>query len=242
MFELYPAIDIHQGRCVRLTQGDYATANVYDESPANAARRWVEAGATHLHVVDLDGAKAGYPVNLEAIAAITAAVSIPIQLGGGIRSHANVATVRQLGVTRVIIGTKAVQSPEFVAELVAQHGDAIIVGVDARDGFVQTAGWLDGSQVSASDLVAQMRELGVARVIYTDISRDGTLSEPNYAATASLLHPAGPKINASGGVSHVDQLVTLARLGIHGVIVGKALYTGAIALPNAFALLAKESQ
>jgi phosphoribosylformimino-5-aminoimidazole carboxamide ribotide isomerase len=242
MFELYPAIDIHQGRCVRLTQGDYATANVYDESPANAARRWVEAGATHLHVVDLDGAKAGYPVNLEAIAAITAAVSIPIQLGGGIRSHANVATVRQLGVTRVIIGTKAVQSPEFVAELVAQHGDAIIVGVDARDGFVQTAGWLDGSQVSATDLVAQMRALGVARVIYTDISRDGTLSEPNYAATAALLHPAGPKIIASGGVSHVDQLVTLARLGIHGVIVGKALYTGAIALPNAFALLAKESQ
>ena len=242
MFELYPAIDIHQGRCVRLTQGDYATANVYDESPANAARRWVAAGATQLHVVDLDGAKAGYPVNLEAIAAITAAVSIPIQLGGGIRTHENVATVRQLGVTRVIIGTKAVQSPEFVAELVAQHGDAIIVGVDARDGLVQTAGWLDGSQVSAADLVAQMRSLGVARVIYTDISRDGTLSEPNYAATAALLHPDGPKIIASGGVGHVDQLVTLARLGIHGVIVGKALYTGAIELTNALELLAKESQ
>jgi uncharacterized protein related to proFAR isomerase len=123
MFELYPAIDIHQGRCVRLTQGDYATANVYDESPANAARRWVAAGATQLHVVDLDGAKAGYPVNLEAIAAITAAVSIPIQLGGGIRTHENVATVRQLGVARVIIGTKAVQSPEFVAELVALDED-----------------------------------------------------------------------------------------------------------------------
>jgi phosphoribosylformimino-5-aminoimidazole carboxamide ribotide isomerase len=242
MFELYPAIDIHQGRCVRLTQGDYATANVYDESPANAARRWVAAGATQLHVVDLDGAKAGYPVNLEAIAAITAAVSIPIQLGGGIRTHENVATVRQLGVTRVIIGTKAVQSPEFVAELVAQHGDAIIVGVDARDGLVQTAGWLAGSHVSATDLVAQMRTLGVTRVIYTDISRDGTLSEPNYAATADLLHPAGPKIIASGGVSHVDQLVTLARLGIHGAIVGKALYTGAIELTNALELLAKESQ
>ena len=242
MFELYPAIDIHQGRCVRLTQGDYATANVYDESPANAARRWVEAGATQLHVVDLDGAKAGHPVNLDAIAAIAAAVSIPIQLGGGIRTHENVATVRQLGVTRVIIGTKAVQSPEFVAELVAQHGDAIIVGVDARDGLVQTAGWLAGSHVSASDLVAQMRALGVARVIYTDISRDGTLSEPNYAATAALLPPTGPKIIASGGVSHADQLVTLARLGIHGAIVGKALYTGAIALPHALELLAKESQ
>lgn len=227
---------------MRLTQGDYATANVYDESPANAARRWVAAGATQLHVVDLDGAKAGYPVNLEAIAAITAAVAVPIQLGGGIRNHENVATVRQLGVTRVIIGTKAVQSPEFVAELVAQHGDAIIVGVDARDGLVQTAGWLTGSQVSASDLVAQMHTLGVTRVIYTDISRDGTLSEPNYAATAALLDPAGPRIIASGGVSHVDQLVALARLGIHGAIVGKALYTGAIELTNALELLAKESQ
>lgn len=240
MFELYPAIDIHQGRAVRLTQGDYATASVYDESPANAARRWVAAGARHLHVVDLDGAKAGHPVNLEAIAAIAAAVSVPIQLGGGIRTHADVASVRQLGIQRVIIGTKAVQDPAFVAALVQQHGDAIIVGVDARDGLVQTAGWLAGSQVHAGDLVAQMRDIGVQRVIYTDISRDGTLSEPNYAATAALLHPRGPLIIASGGVSQTAQLVTLARLGIHGAIVGKALYTGAIELTSALATLTQE--
>jgi len=240
VFELYPAIDIHQGRAVRLTQGDYATANVYDESPANAARRWVAAGARHLHVVDLDGAKAGNPVNLEAIAAIAAAVSVPIQLGGGIRTHADVANVRQLGIQRVIIGTKAVQDPAFVATLVQQHGDAIIVGVDARDGLVQTAGWLAGSQVQASDLVAQMRDIGVQRVIYTDISRDGTLSEPNYAATAALLHPQGPLIIASGGVSQTAQLITLARLGIHGAIVGKALYTGAIELTSALATLTQE--
>jgi phosphoribosylformimino-5-aminoimidazole carboxamide ribotide isomerase len=225
---------------VRLTQGDYATANVYDESPANAARRWVAAGARHLHVVDLDGAKAGHPVNLEAIAAIAAAVSVPIQLGGGIRTHADVANVRQLGIQRVIIGTKAVQDPAFVATLVQQHGDAIIVGVDARDGLVQTAGWLAGSQVQASDLVAQMRDIGVQRVIYTDISRDGTLSEPNYAATAALLHPQGPLIIASGGVSQTAQLITLARLGIHGAIVGKALYTGAIELTSALATLTQE--
>lgn len=240
MFELYPAIDIHQGRAVRLTQGDYATANIYDESPAHAAQRWVAEGATQLHVVDLDGAKAGHPVNLDAIAAIAAAVSVPIQLGGGIRTHADVHTVRQLGVQRVIIGTKAVQDPTFVASLVEQHGDAIIVGVDARDGFVQTAGWLAGSQVQASDLVAQMRDIGVTRVIYTDISRDGTLSEPNYAATAALLHPQGPLIIASGGVSQTAQLVTLARLGIHGAIVGKALYTGAIHLTSALATLTQE--
>lgn len=240
MFELYPAIDIHEGRCVRLTQGDFATANVYDESPANAARRWVAEGATHLHVVDLDGAKAGHPVNTAAIEAIAKAVQIPIQLGGGIRTHADVATVRALGVTRVIIGTKAVQDAQFVADLVATHGDAIIVGVDARDGLVQTAGWLAGSKVQASSLVAHMAELGVARIIYTDISRDGTLSEPNYEATAALLSPNGPKIIASGGVSHTNQLVTLARLGVHGAVVGRALYTGAIQLKDALHSLQQE--
>lgn len=240
MFELYPAIDIHQGRCVRLTQGDFATANVYDESPANAARRWVAEGATHLHVVDLDGAKAGHPVNSDAIAAIAQAVTIPIQLGGGIRTHDDVAHVRSLGVTRVIIGTKAVQDAQFVADLVATHGDAIIVGVDARDGLVQTAGWLAGSAVHASDLVRQMAQLGVARIIYTDISRDGTLSEPNYEATAALLTPNGPKIIASGGVSRTEQLIRLARLGIHGAVVGRALYTGAIILKDALHTLQQE--
>jgi phosphoribosylformimino-5-aminoimidazole carboxamide ribotide isomerase len=240
MFELYPAIDIHQGRCVRLTQGDFATANVYDESPANAARRWVAEGATRLHVVDLDGAKAGHPVNSDAIAAIAQAVTIPIQLGGGIRTHDDVAHVRSLGVTRVIIGTKAVQDAQFVADLVATHGDAIIVGVDARDGLVQTAGWLAGSAVHASDLVRQMAQLGVARIIYTDISRDGTLSEPNYEATAALLSPNGPKIIASGGVSRTEQLIRLARLGIHGAVVGRALYTGAIILKDALHTLQQE--
>lgn len=240
MFELYPAIDIHQGRCVRLTQGDFATANVYDESPVNAARRWVAEGATHLHVVDLDGAKEGHPVNVEAIAAIAQAVDIPIQLGGGIRTHADVAQVLSLGVTRVIIGTKAVQDAQFVADLVATHGDAIIVGVDARDGLVQTAGWLAGSAVLATDLVAQMTQLGVARIIYTDISRDGTLSEPNYEATAALLAPNGPKIIASGGVSRTEQLIRLARLGIHGAVVGRALYIGAIILKDALHTIQQE--
>lgn len=241
MFELYPAIDIHQGKCVRLYQGDFATANVYDESPANAAQRWVAAGARHLHVVDLDGAKAGHPVNTEAIAAIAAAVDVPIQLGGGIRTEDDVALVRQLGVTRVIIGTKAVQDPAFVQRLVHQHGDAIIVGVDARDGYVQTAGWLDGSHVKTDELVTLMASYGVRRVIYTDISRDGTLSEPNYAATAALVSATGPQIIASGGVSRTEQLVTLARLGIHGVVIGRALYTGAVSLSDALAMLAKES-
>ena len=241
MFELYPAIDIHQGRCVRLTQGDYATAQIYDESPANAAKRWQAAGATQLHVVDLDGAKAGYPVNQEAIAAICRAVTIPVQLGGGIRTHADVSLVRSLGVRRTIIGTKAVHEPTFVRDLVATHGDAIIVGVDARDGFVQTAGWLSGSQVAATDLVQQMAGFGVARIIYTDISRDGTMTEPNYDATAALLSADGPRIIASGGVSNIDQLLILARRSIHGAVVGRALYTGDILLPAALHALASEA-
>jgi phosphoribosylformimino-5-aminoimidazole carboxamide ribotide isomerase len=241
MFELYPAIDIHQGRCVRLTQGDYATAQIYDESPANAALRWQSAGATQLHVVDLDGAKAGHPVNTAAIAAICAAVTIPVQLGGGIRTHADVATVRSLGVRRTIIGTKAVADPAFVRDLVAQHGDAIIVGVDARDGLVHTAGWLAGSQVTATDLVAQMAALGVTRIIYTDISRDGTMTEPNYDATAALISPNGPRIIASGGVSKTAQLLVLARRGIHGAVVGRALYTGDITIPAALQALASEA-
>jgi phosphoribosylformimino-5-aminoimidazole carboxamide ribotide isomerase len=241
MFELYPAIDIHLGTAVRLTQGDYATAQVYDPSPAHAARRWQDAGARYLHVVDLDGAKAGHPVNLAAIEAICQSVDIPVQLGGGIRSHADVAAVRGVGVSRTIIGTKAVSDPDFVRDLVAAHGDAIIVGVDARDGLVQTAGWLAGSAVSATDLVAQMAALGVRRIIYTDISRDGTLSEPNYDATAALITPGGPAIIASGGVSKTEQLLLLARRGIHGAVVGRALYTGDISLPAALHALASEA-
>jgi phosphoribosylformimino-5-aminoimidazole carboxamide ribotide isomerase len=192
-------------------------------------------------VVDLDGAKAGHPVNTAAIAAICAAVTIPVQLGGGIRTHADVATVRSLGVRRTIIGTKAVADPAFVRDLVAQHGDAIIVGVDARDGFVHTAGWLAGSQVTATDLVAQMAALGVTRIIYTDISRDGTMTEPNYDATAALISPNGPRIIASGGVSKTAQLLVLARRGIHGAVVGRALYTGDITIPAALQALASEA-
>lgn len=241
MFELYPAIDIHEGRCVRLTQGDYATAQIYDESPANAAKRWQAAGATQLHVVDLDGAKAGKPINTDAIAAICAAVSIPVQLGGGIRTHADVATVRAVGVRRTIIGTKAVSDQDFVRDLVAAHGDAIIVGVDARDGYVHTAGWLAGSHVAATDLVMQMAALGVARIIYTDISRDGTMTEPNYDATAALLSPNGPRIIASGGVSNTNQLLILAHRGVHGAVVGRALYTGDITIQAALQALASEA-
>lgn len=230
---IIPAIDLKDGLCVRLYQGDFAQTTVYGTDPTQIARRWVAEGATHLHVVDLDGAKAGYPVNTGAIRAIVEAVPVPVQLGGGLRTEADVAAALAVGVRRVILGTVAVQDPAFVEQMVARFGDAIIVGVDARDGWVATAGWTETTQMQATELIARMAGLGVQRIIYTDISRDGTLTEPNYAATGALVRPDGPAIVASGGIAQIDHLVRLAALGVEGAIVGRALYTGAIVLPAA---------
>lgn len=231
--EVIPAIDIKDGQCVRLYQGDFEQSTVYDTDPVAVARRWVEQGAPRIHVVDLDGARSGRPVHADVISAIVRAAGIPVQLGGGLRDEAAVRSALGLGVSRVILGTAAVSDPDLVARLAAQHGDAIVVGVDARDGLVATSGWTDTAQVRARDLVDQMAALGVRRIIYTDISRDGTLTEPNYAATAELVRPGGPAIVASGGVGSVEHLRRLAEAGCEGAIVGRALYTGALSLREA---------
>jgi phosphoribosylformimino-5-aminoimidazole carboxamide ribotide isomerase len=231
--EIIPAIDIKDGQCVRLYQGNFEQSTVYDDDPVAVARRWVEQGARRLHVVDLDGARSGHPVHADVISAIVRAAGVPVQLGGGLRDEAAVQSALGLGVARVILGTAAVHNPDMTARLLERHGDAIIVGVDARDGMVATAGWLDTAAVRAADLVAQMTALGARRVIYTDISRDGTLTEPNYAATAELVQPGGPAIIASGGVGRVEHLRRLAALGCEGAIVGRALYTGALSLREA---------
>jgi phosphoribosylformimino-5-aminoimidazole carboxamide ribotide isomerase len=236
--ELIPAIDIKDGKCVRLYQGDFEQVTVYDEDPAAVARRWVAQGAPRLHIVDLDGARHGRPVHTDAIRAIVRAADVPVQLGGGLRDEATVEAALALGVARVILGTAAVERPDLVERLVARHGDAIIVGVDARDGIVATAGWTAAAPVQAVDLVAQMAQLGVQRVIYTDISRDGTLTSPNYTATAALVTPGGPAIIASGGVGAIAHLQHLATLGVEGAIVGRALYTGDLSIADALAALA----
>lgn len=230
--EIIPAIDIKDGLCVRLYQGDYTQMTVYDTEPGIVAQRWEQQGATRLHIVDLDGAKQGYPVNMSAIRNIVNAVTIPVELGGGLRTEKDIESILALGVSHAILGTIAVQHPDLVKHLVERFGDSIIVGVDARDGYVATSGWTEVAQVKATDLIDQMSHLGVRRIIYTDITRDGTLTEPNYTATAALLHPNGPEIIASGGVAHLSHVLKLARLGVHGVIIGKALYTGAIHLPE----------
>lgn len=235
--EIIPAIDLKEGQCVRLYQGDFAQATVYSKDPVGTARHWVEQGATRLHVVDLDGAKAGRPVNTDAVLAIVRAVNVPIQLGGGLRHESDIVAALSLGVARVILGTSAVRDPALVERMVARFGSSIVVGVDARGGRVATTGWTETAQVQASELVNLMTRVGVQRIIYTDITRDGTLTEPNYAATAELVRPHGPAILASGGISHIDHLVRLKATGVEGAIIGRALYTGAIALPAAIAAL-----
>lgn len=235
--ELIPAIDLRDGRCVRLVQGDFDQTTVYGDDPVMMAQRWQALGATRLHVVDLDGAKAGHPTQTDTIAAIVKALIIPVQLGGGLRDAAAVATAFELGVDSVILGTAAVRNPELIAELVARYGRAITVGIDARNGVVATEGWLASSRHRATDLAAQMAQLGVTRIIYTDISRDGTLSEPNYAQTAALVQPAGPAIIASGGIARLEHLQRLREYGIAGAIIGTALYTGHIDLAEAINVL-----
>lgn len=234
--DVIPAIDLLEGRCVRLYQGDYERSQVFNDNPADVARQWVEQGASWLHVVDLDGAKTGKVVNRSAIAAILQAVSVPIQVGGGLRDRHSVAQLLDLGVQRVILGTVAVEQPQLVAELCQEFPGQIVIGIDARNGRVATRGWLETSEVLATELALQMQELGAAAVIYTDIHRDGTLQGPNLEALRELATAVSIPVIASGGVSSITDLLSLlalAPLGVTGVIVGRALYTGDISLKQA---------
>ena len=235
--EVIPAIDLRGGRCVRLYQGDYAQETVYSDDPVEVAQRWQEAGAVRLHVVDLDGAALGEPTNLEVVANIAGSVWTPLQLGGGIRSVETIDRAIAMGAGRVVLGTSAIADPGLVETACELFGpEAIIVGVDARDGMVATRGWTESSGVTAIDLVSQMTALGVERFVYTDIARDGTMTEPNFQAIQELMESADASIVASGGVSTLEHLERLAKLGVEGAIVGKALYEGAIDLKEAIAV------
>lgn len=234
--EVIPAIDLRGGRCVRLYQGDFGRETVFSEDPLAVARQWQQQGATRLHLVDLDGAAQGNPVNLDIIAAIVAQSEIPVQVGGGVRSSATAEKLLSLGVERVVIGTAAVRNPDLVRQLCQGGGSPrVVVAVDARDGLVAVQGWLEETSVTAVELGQRMAELGVARLLYTDISRDGTLSEPNFSANAQLVESTDLAILASGGVASLDHITELARIGAEGVIVGRALYTGDLELPAAIA-------
>ncbi|MBW4574364.1 MAG: 1-(5-phosphoribosyl)-5-[(5-phosphoribosylamino)methylideneamino]imidazole-4-carboxamide isomerase [Aphanothece sp. CMT-3BRIN-NPC111] len=234
--DVIPAIDLLEGKCVRLYQGDYARSQVFNENPADVAKQWVDQGASWLHIVDLDGAKIGQPANLKAIAAIVASVSVPIQVGGGLRDGTSVSQLLNMGVQRVILGTVAVEEPELVRSLCAEFPGQIVVGIDARNGRVATRGWLETSEVLAIDLAQQMADMGAAAIIYTDIHRDGTLQGPNLDALRELASKISIPTIASGGVSSITDLLSLLALeplGVSGVIVGRALYTGDISLKEA---------
>lgn len=234
--DVIPAIDLLSGQCVRLYQGDYARSQIFNHNPVDVAKQWVEQGAGWLHIVDLDGAKTGIAVNLKTIRAIAQAVPVPIQVGGGLRDRPSVAKLLDLGVQRVILGTVAVEQPQLVAQLCQEFPGQIVVGIDARNGRVATRGWLETTEVLATQLAQQMQELGAAAIIYTDIHRDGTLQGPNLEALRELAAGISIPVIASGGVSSITDLLSLLSLepmGVTGVIVGRALYTGDISLKQA---------
>jgi phosphoribosylformimino-5-aminoimidazole carboxamide ribotide isomerase len=232
--EVIPSIDIKDGRCVRLYQGDYDKVTVYDQDPVAVARRWRDLGASTVHVVDLDGAAEGTPHNLPVIARIVEALDVPVQVGGGMRSLEIAGRWLELGVARVVWGTAAVRDPAMVEEAIGRWGEGVALGVDARDGKATTDGWKQTSEHGAIDLARRFVAKGMSRVIYTDISRDGTLTEPNYPAMAEMAEAARPAVVvASGGVADLSHVQRLAETGVVGVIVGRALYAGTLDLAEA---------
>ena len=234
--EVIPAIDLKGGRCVRLAQGDFARETVFSDDPLATARSWQQQGGQRLHLVDLDGAAGGEPVHLQVISAITAALDIPVQVGGGIRSEATADAWLEAGVDRVVIGTAAVRDPGLVRTLCEKHGShRVVVAVDAKDGMVALQGWTEASRVSVLDLAGQMAGLGVSRLLYTDIARDGMLSGPDLETNSRLVQETGMAVLASGGVASVSDIQELAKTGVEGVVVGRALYTGAVDLREAVA-------
>ena len=244
-FIVYPAIDLRRGQVVRLRQGDPDAQTIFADDPAAVARRWAEQGAKWLHVVNLDGAFTGRDqnlgldlgLNLRRLVEIRGATSLPIQFGGGLRTLDDVALALELGATRVVLGTVAVRQPQIVADAVARFGvERIVAGIDARDGMVATHGWQETSALEVLIVARRMKDLGMQRVVYTDIARDGTLTGVNLTATVALARASGLAVIASGGVASLDDLRALSNYqadGVEGVIVGQALYTGAVDLREA---------
>ena len=241
MMKLYPAIDLKDGKCVRLVQGDYNQVTVYGNSPAEMAKKWESLGGDYLHIVDLDGAKEGKGINDEAIKAIVEAVTIPIELGGGIRTLEDIKAKLDIGVDRVILGSAAIKNKELVRQAIETFGpEKIVVGVDAKGGMVAIEGWLEVTKVSALEFCKELETIGVKTVIYTDIAKDGMMQGPNVEETGKLVAATKLDIVASGGVSTLSDLKNLEAIHVHGAIIGKALYIGAIQLDQAVKLFKEE--
>jgi phosphoribosylformimino-5-aminoimidazole carboxamide ribotide isomerase len=233
--QVWPAIDLRGGNCVRLVQGDYDRETIFGRDPASMARRWVSDGAKYLHLVDLDGARDGRSVNRDAIAAIALAVDIPCELGGGIRDEQTIEQMLALGLARLVIGTKAVKEPEWFRRVCRRFPGKLAVGIDARNGRVASEGWLETSDIAATELARCLADEPIAAVIYTDIARDGMMSGPNFEAMVEMRRAIGIPLVASGGVTTADDVRRLAEAGMDGCIIGRALYEGSLALDEALA-------
>ena len=230
---IYPAIDLYGGKAVRLYKGDYAQMTIYSENPAEVARDFAAAGAKHIHLVDLEGAKVGKPANLQTIAKIIAAADLFVEVGGGIRDMETVESYLSIGVDRVILGTAAVTDPDFLQTALKKYGEKIAVGVDLKDGYVAIKGWTEKSELTADAFFARMETLGVKTVICTDISRDGAMKGTNRELYKEISSKYNLDLIASGGVSTLEDVAALKEMDIHGAIIGKAYYIGAIDLKTA---------
>ena len=231
--EIIPAVDIRDGNCVSLFQGDYSQETVFSDDPVDVALKWQSMGVPRIHIIDLDGAVQGEPGNMEIIRVLAKAILVPVQLGGGIRRIETIELLLKAGIDRVILGTTAVEDPKLVKEACRRYGQSVIVSIDTRDGWVTTRGWQQETRLRGVDLAKSMAELGVRRFIHTDTGRGSTLTEPNFAAISELISEIRLPVIASGGISSLIHLKMLKQLGAEGAIVGKALYTGAINLKQA---------
>ncbi|MBX7165696.1 MAG: 1-(5-phosphoribosyl)-5-[(5-phosphoribosylamino)methylideneamino]imidazole-4-carboxamide isomerase [Pirellulales bacterium] len=236
--QIWPAIDLRAGRCVRLEQGDFSRETVFGDDPAAMARSFAEQGARHLHLVDLDGAREGRPSNLDAVRAIVASVQLECELGGGVRDEATIEQLLALGLARLVIGTKALKEPDWFRGVCRRFPGRLVLGLDARDGQVATDGWLSTSGTSAAELARQFDGEPLASIVYTDIATDGMLAGPNLAAMAEMAAAVRTPVIASGGVTTADDVRRLAEAGVAGCIIGRALYAGTITLGAALAAAA----
>lgn len=238
--QLYPAIDLRGGNCVRLHQGDYGQETVYGSDPAAMARHWIDQGATWLHVVDLDGARAGKPVQLETVAQIVAAAGkVPVQLGGGLREEAHIRQALDAGVSRVILGTRALRDAEWAGNITRAHPGKVVLGLDAREGRVAAQGWLETDSLTVAEVLDRAKDWPLAAIVFTDIGRDGTLKGCNVEATAEVARLARVEVIASGGIGSLEDILAVAKAGLPGCIVGRALYDGRVDLKDAIAAVAK---
>ena len=230
---IYPAIDIKNGECVRLSQGRFDDVTVFYKDPVEVAKMWEGAGAEFLHIVDLDGAADGFSKNFDVVASIVKSVNIPVQIGGGIRTANTIESYIQNGINRVILGTAAIKDIDFTKAAIEKYGDKIVIGIDAKDGFAAVEGWMEVSDRSAVDFAKQVERWGAKTIIYTDISKDGMLSGPNFEAMEQMANSVSCDVIASGGVSSIEDIEKLKTCGVEGAIVGKALYVNKINISEA---------